>query len=140
MRVSARCDYTCRALLELSLNWEHRKPLHLREISKRQRIPVKYLVLILIQLKQLGIVESLRGKNGGYILAVPPSNIKLGWILKELFGPLLPLGESALKNKSIFLDIWKEAEDAMAGVLDSFTFEDIVNRIRGKKGVLFYQI
>ena len=53
MRVSAKCDYACKALLELALHWPNKEPVQIHEISEKQDIPIKYLVQILIQLKRI---------------------------------------------------------------------------------------
>jgi Rrf2 family protein len=140
MRISARCDYACKALLELALSWEDSEPLTIQAISRKQKIPLRYLVQILIQLKRMGLVESLRGKQGGYRLARPPVKISLGELIREIDGPLLPVANSAVKNNSVFGKVWKEVENAMAGVVDQITFEDIANRTRGIKGAIVYQI
>ncbi len=91
MRISARCDYACRALLELALHWPNIEPVQTYTISEKQDIPMKYLVQILIQLKRMGLVESARGKHGGYSLAKPPNKISLGEVIREVGGPLLPM-------------------------------------------------
>ena len=140
MRISARCDYACRALLELSLHWPSKDPLHIQYISKNQEIPRKYLVHILLQLKRLGLVTSLRGKSGGYILARPPQKIRLGQIIRSISGPLVPIVESALNKDSVFVGIWEEAGDAMAHILDSVSFADICIRLKNKDRVVAYQI
>ena len=140
MRISARCDYACKALLELSLHWPNKEPLQIHAISEKQDIPMKYLVQILIQLKRLGLVESTRGKQGGYILARTPQRITLGEVMRRISGPLLPLSNSATKKDSVFAAIWREVEGAMAKVLDKVTFGDISNKAKGAKGVIVYQI
>ncbi len=140
MRISARCDYACKALLELALHWPNKGPLTIHTISEKQNIPVKYLVHILIQLKRMGLVESARGKQGGYRLAKPPNRISLGEVIREVGGPLLPVANSAVKEESVFATIWREVEGAMAKVLDKVTFEDISNREQGMKGAIVYQI
>ena len=140
MRISARCDYACKAILELALHWPSREPMHVEEISKNQGIPIKYLVQILIQLKRLGFVESTRGKQGGYVLVKEPKFIKFGNIIREICGPLLPLAKSAAKKESIFVNIWKEVESAMAEILDKVTFDDVLNKAKGKEKTIFYQI
>lgn len=140
MRISARCDYACRALLELALHWPNKGSLTIHTISEKQNIPMKYLVHILIQLKRMGLVESLRGKQGGYRLAKPPNKISLGEMIREVGGPLLPVANSAAKEKSVFTTIWREVEGAMAKVLDKITFEDISNKEKGMKGAIVYQI
>ncbi len=140
MRISARCDYTCKALLELSLHWPRKEPLQIHVISKKQDIPIKYLAQIMVQLKRLGFVNSARGKQGGYNLSISPGNISLGEVIREITGPLLPLANSASKKRLVFSMIWGEVEDSMAKVLDKITFEDIANRASGRKGVVMYQI
>ena len=139
MRISARCDYACKALLELSLHWPRAVPLRIATISERQGIPTRYLVQILIQLKGLGLVASTRGKQGGYKLVLAPSGIRLGQVIRQVAGPLLPGADFGAGNGSLFPEIWHEVESAMAAVLDKVTFEDIANKARGTTKGLIYQ-
>lgn len=140
MGISAKCDYACRAILELALHWPNGKPLSIHQISKNQDIPMKYLVHILIQLKKIGLVESVRGKQGGYKLAKAPHKISLGEVTGEIGGSLLPIANSARRNQSVFTEIWKETGKAMSQVLDKITFEDIVNKVKVIKEAIVYQI
>jgi len=140
MRISARCDYACKALLELALHWPSKDPVQIRAVSANQGIPTRYLVQILIQLKGMGLVESVRGKEGGYRLSKPPGRISLGELMREMSGPLLPVTSSLVRKNSLFSAIWSEVEDAMAKVLDRITFEDISNKARGLEKALIYQI
>lgn len=140
MRISARCDYACKALLELALHWPNNRPISRNVISEKHNIPMKYLVQILIQLKRMGLVDSIRGKQGGYKLAKAPNEISLGEVLREVGGPLLPLANSITEGESVFTKIWKEVEEAMAKVLDNVTFEDIANRAKGLENAIIYQI
>lgn len=140
MRISARCDYACKALLELALHWPSKEPVQLHTISDHQGIPTKYLVHILIQLKRMNLVESMRGKQGGYNLTRHPNEITLGEVIRDTGGPLLPLAKTAAKSESAFAAIWEEVEGVMAKVLDKVTFEDIVNKVRGREKALIYQI
>jgi Rrf2 family protein len=140
MRISARCDYACRALLELALHWPQDEPLTIHAIAEKQGIPIRYLVQILIALKNHGFVSSSRGKMGGYNLAVEPKEIYLGEVLRRLGGAFLPVAGSAKRKGSVFADVWKEAELAMSRVLDKVTFEDICEKMKEEGKVLFYQI
>jgi Rrf2 family protein len=140
MRISARCDYACRALLELSLHWPDKAPVHIQKISENQDIPERYLVQILIQLKRLGLVTSSRGKEGGYSLAKSPDDIRLGEVMRAISGDLLPIADSALKNGSVFVSIWKEVEGVMEDILDKVSFADICRKMTQKEKVLMYQI
>lgn len=140
MRISARCDYACRAILELALHWSSKELVQIQTISRNQKIPNRYLVQILIQLKRAGIVNSTRGKEGGYKLAKAPNKITLGEIIRQTGGPLLPLADSAAKPKSVFAEIWQEVDEAMAKILDKITFQDIANKSKGVEGAISYEI
>ena len=140
MRISARCDYACKALLELALHWPNKGPLQIHTISARQGMPLRYLVHILIQLKRIGFVSSSRGKSGGYNLIIPPEKITLSEVLRQVGGPFLPRANTAAKKGSVFAGIWQEVEEAMAKVLDSVTFKDIANKAKGARKALIYQI
>ena len=142
MRISARCDYTLGALLELAEHWPSREPLQVHNIARKQRIPLRYLVQILIRLKSLKLVESLRGKDGGYRLKKNPSTIYLGEVIREIEGPLLPVSdnESTLERRRLFGDLWKEVEAAIGGVIDRISFEDLSNKARRSSEVLTYNI
>ena len=140
MRISAKCDYACRALLELSLHWPKAAPLQIQEIAERQNIPQHYLVQILIQLKRQGLVVSSRGKEGGYNLMRAPEAIGLGEVIMEMAGPLLPAADSATKKDSVFSGVWKDVEEAMSRVLDRVTFDDICRKARGEENIILYQI
>ncbi len=140
MRISAESEYACRALLELTLNWPGRKLTQVSAIAKRQDIPIKYLEQILIQLKSVGMVESVRGKQGGYRLAKAPCEISLSEVMRKTKGPLLQLTDTATHKKSVFTAIWKELEGSIVKVLDKVNFEDIANKTKSMDGAMIYQI
>lgn len=140
MMVSARCEYACRALLELSQHWPERKPIRIQTISTRQKIPMRYLVQILIQLKRAGLVASVRGKEGGYNLAKPPGKISVGEVMRYVSGPILPAPENGTKEDSVFVSVWKEVEDAMSGVLNNVSFDDMAKDKNSRENAIFYHI
>lgn len=140
MKISAESDYACRALLELALNWPGRKLVQVSVIAKKQNIPIKYLEQILIELKNIGMVESVRGKQGGYRLVKEPRKISLGELMRKTRGPLLQIADAAEKRESVFTPIWKETEEAIAKVLDKINFEDIANKAKSTQGAMVYQI
>ena len=98
MKISAKIDYACRALLELALHWPNSTPMQVAAIAKRQRIPMNFLVHILITLKELGYVDSVRGKNGGYVLVKHPQDVRLSAVIKNFGG----LGLSSEKKTRVF--------------------------------------
>jgi len=140
MRISAESEYACRALLELALNWTGRRLTQVSAVAKRQDIPIKYLEQILIQLKSIGMVESVRGKQGGYRLAKAPREISLGEVMRKMNGSLLQLADTATHKRSVFTAIWKEVEGSIVKVLDKVNFEDIANKAKSMEGAMVYQI
>src|SRR3990167_4575578 len=127
MKISAKIDYACRALLELSLHWPDQEPLQVETIAGRQRIPQKFLTQILIHLKQIGYVESVRGKKGGYRLRKLPREIKLNNIMENFQDTNNSRDE---KNNPIFSPIWREVTQEFSKTMEKFNFEDICNRKR----------
>jgi len=147
MKISSRCDYACRALSELALNYGKKGPTQIARIAENQDIPEKYLVHILNQLRRAGVVLSKRGKVGGYSLAKKPSEISLSTVIKVIDGPLIStlcVDEASRQKCSRadvcpFRDVWKKVDEAMTGVLDSMTLEDIARKLRSyREKAMFY--
>jgi Rrf2 family protein len=84
MRLSAKAQYACVAMLELACNYGERAPVHLKTIAENHGISQRFLVQILLQLKGSGMVESIRGSSGGYQLAKPPSEITLADVIHTI--------------------------------------------------------
>ena len=137
MKISAKLDYACRALLELSLHWPNQEPLQVEQIAQRQRIPVKFLTHILIHLKQVGYVESVRGKKGGYLLRKLPREIKLNDIMENFQDANKSRDE---KSNPIFNPIWREVNQEFSKTMERFNFEDICNRKREADNTPTFQI
>ena len=142
MKVSAKIDYACRALIELSLRWPDRSPLPVREIAQRHKISMKFLVHVLIGLKQLGLVESIRGKKGGYVLAKSPEEIRLSEIIRHFggLGYTLTLENTKKENHHVMDSIWQEIDETMKSVLDGINMETIINQERSKGDSVIYEI
>lgn len=129
--ISNRCQYALKAVLELAKN-EARGRVPISEIAKNQEIPPRFLETILRQLKRAGITESIRGKDGGYKLARPASQITMGEVVELLEGPLTERARSPERN--VFTPVWDRAESAVQDVLDNITFaklreDDLAMRI-----------
>ena len=90
MKISAKAEYACLALLALAQQGPDAPPLRIREISDTHAIPERYLVQILLQLKGAGLVVSTRGASGGYRLARPAAKIALSEVLAVIDGPDTP--------------------------------------------------
>lgn len=89
MNISSRCEYGCRAAIELAHHQASQDTVTSVTIAERRHIPEKYLVHILLQLKRAGIVRSVRGAQGGYMLSRPAEDITLLDIVEAIDGPVL---------------------------------------------------
>src|SRR5437660_8220177 len=87
MIVSAKTEYACIAVLELAARHASGEPVRIRDIADAHGIPARFLVQILLQLKAAGLVESVRGAAGGYMLMRPPSRISVAAIVHTIDRP-----------------------------------------------------
>jgi Rrf2 family protein len=142
MLVSQKCQYALRALFELGRR-NGDGPVKIADIADAQAIPVRFLEVILNQLKQGGFVRSQRGNSGGYILDRPPENLTVGEVIRFVQGPVVPVECVLGKPKSrkcpfygdcVFLPMWERVEKALAGVYDTTTIQDLVNQKARKCG------
>ena len=78
MKISAKTEYACIAVLELAAQYGTGEPVRIRRIAERHDVPPRFLVQILLQLKGAGLVTSVRGAAGGYQLIQPPEQVSLG--------------------------------------------------------------
>src|SRR5437764_8256730 len=118
MKISARDEYACSAVLELALNYDSEAPIRVQDIAQRQGIPMKFLFQIMQILKRVDIVRSKRGTEGGYVLARSPKQITVGDVIRCVSGPFVQLScldsgdfkdmcdrESTCQFKSIWWDL-----------------------------------
>ena len=138
IQISAKMNYACRALLELALHWPNVEPLQIELIAQRQNIPVKFLIHILIHLKQAGLLESVRGKGGGYRLNVAPKDITLKDVMKA-FDEVdhLTAGNNRM---GIMQGVWKEISGEVSDVLGRINFEHIVHKQNTKDKLVSFEI
>ena len=115
MKISAKAEYACLAVLELALRMSQTEPIRASEIAEANGIPQRFLVQILLQLKGAGYVASTRGAAGGYRLAHPPQRISLWEIIQTIDGPsLASLSEQTPKTKSVGWQVLHEVWDAVS--------------------------
>ena len=86
MKDGSRGDYGLRALVFLAASVELGKPVQIHAIAERQQIPEDYLRQLLVQLRAAGLVKSVRGPHGGYLLAKTPAEISMGEVIEVLEG------------------------------------------------------
>ncbi len=142
MKISAKIDYACRALMALSLHWPNKTPLQINKIARGQQIPMKFLTQILLSLKQMGYVRSVRGKNGGYLLSKAPQRIKLSELIKNMGGIGCSVTENRRNgNDNHLMDlIWSEIDKTILKTMSEIDFEIIADRKRKQDKAFVFQI
>ena len=149
MKISAREEYACSAVLELALNYDSESPIRVQDIAQRQGIPMKFLFQIMQILKRVDIVRSRRGTEGGYVLTKAPALITVGEVIRAMSGPFVQLScldsgnfadDCGKQNKCEFKPIWAEVDRAIGGVLNNITFEELVRRERSSQRQVMYHI
>ena len=146
MKLSTRSRYGMRGALELALEYGG-GALQIKAIAGRQDISVKYLEQIMALLRSAGIIRSIRGPKGGYVLARHPDQIKLSEVFIALEGSAATV--ECLEHEDlcprcascVTKQVWEEMQNAMMNVLESMTLQELVDRVR-KKGneTVTYQI
>ena len=133
MSLSQKCQYALRAVFELAKQ-EGKGPVKIKDISESQAIPQRFLEGILAQLKQIGVVQSTRGKQGGYLLSRKATDLAIGEIIRIVDGPIVivecsdsrPQGQCRFDKNCVFRPIWEMATQRLSEVYDSVSFSDLV--------------
>src|SRR5271170_1656043 len=127
-------------------------PILISAIASHDHVPRKFLELILLELKNHGLLQSKKGKGGGYALARPPQTIHVGDVLRIIDGPLAPLpcvSKTAYTRCDECRDertcgvrlVMKDVRDATARILDATSLADLLKRVetvmRGKEGLTY---
>lgn len=143
MRISSKGDYGLRALFDLALH-HGQGPIRSRDIAERQAIDENYLNQLLIQLRRAGLVQSLRGPQGGHLLARAPREITVLEALEALEGPLIEIQEGApapqADEAAVLAELWTGLRRTVADYLDSITLDDLAQRKRAREGQSMYYI
>ena len=140
MRLSTKVRYGMRLMLELALHW-NKGPVKLERVAQRQAIPLKYMRQIAYALEAGGLLVSVRGPGGGYILPRPPEDISLIEIVKSVAGSLslVPcLDNPRLCERSARCatrELWEEASSALKEIFEKKKLSDLVKRQLALGGV-----
>ncbi len=127
MKLSVKSDYAARAVLGLARHHPEGVALRVEDLAAEQAIPANYLVQILIELKAQGIARSVRGKEGGYLLARPPADISLGDVLRAVHGTVFDT--PALSDPDCPPELrraWLRLQRTMETAADAITFQDLL--------------
>ncbi len=146
MRISSKGEYGIRALFDLAQRYGQGL-IQSDEIARRQGIPVNYLNQMLITLRRAGLIESLRGPQGGHTLARPPEQISLLEALVALEGPLMvhdttreDIAPSQPEDCQFVRDVWYHLRQTIETTLQGITLEDLCQRKRQGTGHMMYYI
>lgn len=137
--LSKKAQYGLRALLALAQK-DQQNPVLISHLAQTEGIPRKFLELILLDLKNQGILQSKKGKGGGYFLGKAPDDITVGHVIRILDGPLAPLpcvsqmayrkcDDCENENTCGVRMVMKEVRDETAKILDGTTLADVLKRI-----------
>jgi len=124
MNLSVKGEYALQAILDLASR-RPGEPVKIADIARRQKIPQKFLELILASLKQGGFVESRRGADGGYLLARSADSLTVGEVVRFVEGAQTGRARSRRKGETPFSDMWQQVDSAISGILDKTSFADI---------------
>ena len=142
MNISVKGEYALLAIFDLAAQTMSsasqgsvsgpREPVKIADIAKRQKIPQKFLELILAGLKQGGFVTSRRGAEGGYLLSRRPDNLTVGEVLHFVEGRREEKSKERREECSPFTDVWEKVDCSIDTVLNSTTFAQIVREWNDK--------
>ncbi len=136
MKVSTKGRYGLRALIDLAI---HSTETHqsLVSIAERQSISEIYLEQVFATLRKAGLVKSIKGAQGGYLLSESPDMVKVGAILRALEGDLSVMDEQVANEKNmksisycVKVNVWDKIDLSVNRLVDSLTLEDLVNEYR----------
>lgn len=142
MRVSAKAEYACVAMIELAAGFADPQPTRVKAIAEAHGISQQFLVQILLQLKTAGLVVSVRGAAGGYQLARSPTEISLADVIHAIDREAMPRsqpGTVASPALAALHSVWKEIQLEEQRRLEEVTLADLVRRSQ-ESTALTYQI
>jgi Rrf2 family protein len=143
MKISAKTEYACIAMLELASRFGSGEPVRIRKIAERHDVPPRFLVQILLQLKGSGLVASTRGAAGGYHLLKPPEEVSLGQVMEVIEGGTKGNGlESSASPNSpavkALMRAWREVTAKEREMLNQISFAQLLERAREEDEQMYY--
>lgn len=143
MKISAKTEYACIAMLELALRHHSDDLVRIREIAERHGVPPRFLVQILLQLKGAGFVASVRGATGGYRLLVSPETLTLGQIMEVIEGKLedeSPTSSASMESPvvRVLWQAWNDISVAQYRALRELTLADLVERTKSQNTPMYH--
>lgn len=143
MKVSAKTEYACIAMLELASQYGSGEPVRIRRIAERHDVPPRFLVQILLQLKGAGLVASVRGAAGGYHLIKRPEEVSLGRVMEVIDGSPEQGGHTTSASPAspavkVLTQAWREVAKVERQMLNDITLSDLLERAKGQDEQMYY--
>ncbi len=136
--MSVKSDYAARAILGLARHYPSGEALRVEDLAAEQHIPPNYLVQILIELKAQGIARSVRGKEGGYLLARAPGEITFGDVLRAVHGSVFDT--PALNDPDCAPELrgaWHRLQKTVEVAAESITFQQLLEESNAKEKMYY---
>lgn len=143
MKISAKTEYACIAMIELASQSGSGEPVRIRKIAERHHVPPRFLVQILLQLKGAGLVASVRGAAGGYHLLKPPDQISLGEVMEVIEGSPDENGQGTNASPDspavkVLVQTWKHITAVEQDLLRGISFADLLERAKSQDEQMYY--
>jgi Rrf2 family protein len=138
VKLSVKSDYAARAVLGLAKHYPTGEAVRVEDLAREQGVPANYLVQILIELKAQGIARSVRGKEGGYLLARSPAQISLADVLRAVHGSVFT--SPALDDTSCPVELrkaWQTLQASVEAAAGNITFQKLLDE-SGEKDKMYY--
>lgn len=133
MRISTKGRYALRLMIDIAINSKDGETVSIKDVAERQEISTKYLEQIISLLNKAGLVKSVRGPRGGYLLTNKPEEYTVGMILRVTEGDLSPVpcleddvNKCNRADNCATLLLWIKLSEAISGVIDNVTLADLV--------------
>ena len=143
MKISAKTEYACIAMLELASQSGTGEPVRIRRIAEQHSVPPRFLVQILLQLKGAGLVTSVRGAAGGYCLAQLPENVSLGRVMEVIDGSLRQDGPSTHASSDspavkVLQQAWGKVAAVEREMLDEISLAELLEHVKKQEKQMYY--
>ena len=143
MKISAKTEYACIAMLELASGYGTGRPIRIRRIAERHQIPPRFLVQILLQLKGAGLVASTRGAAGGYHLVRPPEEVSLGEVMELIEGASRSNGQACAASPNspavkALMQTWRDVEGVQRKMLREISFAELLEKAKDQDEQMYY--
>jgi len=143
MKISAKTEYACIAMMELASHYGSGEPVRIRRIAERHDVPPRFLVQILLQLKGAGLVASIRGAAGGYQLVKSPQEISLGQIMEVIEGSSEEKGKTSSASPDspavkVLMKTWQDVAAVERQMLQDISLAELLERAKEQDEQMYH--